>query len=322
MLGCAFSFPSYDQQKTKTMNRDLLRFLFLLLTVFSLAACGDDDDGDGEVVVDANNTNKNISSNTSANSRLEYPRLKGGNSIVVVHSTDDYGENFAVEWDCDKKAQRWTCYEMYESNSVSHWNRSNWYNTDWHGDPFQEDTSIPEQYRTTLEDYRGSGFNRGHICPSADRLCSKEVNEQTYYLSNMQPQWYNFNAGIWLDMENRVRKWNTSTTWNGAPFRDTLYVCKGGTIDTSDGIKQYTSSGLIVPRYFFMAVLCKNQQGYKAIAFWVEHLNEDHSGEDLRDYAISIDELERKTGIDFFCNLPDATEAHVEATMSTRSWSW
>ncbi|MBR5918522.1 MAG: DNA/RNA non-specific endonuclease, partial [Prevotella sp.] len=70
---------------------------------------------------------------------------------------------------------------------------------------------------------------------------------------------------------------------------------------------------MIVPKYFYMAVLCKNTQGYKAIAFWAQHLNSDHSNDNLIDYVISIDELENRTGIDFFCNLPDYIEDAVEA---------
>lgn len=299
--------------------KDLRYLLYALFIVLSMSACGGDDDdngGDdnGKKTDQVINLNKNTVTTDDAVARLEFPKLKGGNSIVLVHSTNEYGMNYAVEWDCSKKAQRWTCYEMYKGNSVTNWNRNNWKSTTWGGDPFQEDTMIPEEYRTTLADYRGSGFNRGHICPSADRLCSKDANEQTFYLSNMQPQWYNFNAGVWERMEERVRGWNKDD------FRDTLYVCKGGTIDSSEGVIQYTTSGLIVPRYFFMAILCKNAQGYKAIAFWVEHLNEDHSDDSLGQYVISIDELEQKTGIDFFCNLPDETENEVESKFSLLSW--
>lgn len=301
------------------MYKGLYKFLLFFTAATMLVACGDDDDDNsGTVVDDTRNANANNTATSAAEvSRLEFPKVKGGQSVVVVHSTNEYGVNYAVEWDCEKKAQRWTCYEMYASNSVTKGSRNGWWGND---DPFQEDTSIPASYRTTLADYRGSGFNRGHILPSADRLCSKEANEQTFFLSNIQPQWYSFNVGVWEKMEERVRKWNT------ASFRDTLYVCKGGTIDTDDGISQYTTSGLIVPRYFFMAILCKNKEtvnkGYKAIAFWVEHLNENHENDDLRDYAISIDRLEELTGIDFFCNLPDGTENHIEAKMSTASWTW
>ena len=61
-----------------------------------------------------------------------------------------------------------------------------------------------------------------------------------------------------------------------------------------------------------MALLAKNKLGYKAIGFWVEHLNEDHSNDKLGIYAVNIADLEKKTGIDFFCNLPDDIEKQVE----------
>jgi len=286
--------------------------LFLLLGLATTAiSCGGDDNENNSV-----SGNKNINANASSKpslNRLEVPRVKGGNSIILVHSVD--GEiNYMVEWDCLKKAQRWSAYEMYASNSVGNWKRSNWYSTSWGGDPFQEDPSLPTEFRTTLEMYRGSGYNRGHICPSADRLNSMEANEQTFYLSNMQPQLYSLNGGLWGKMENQVR------TWNKGSFRDTLYVVKGGTIDHENQIKGYTSSGLLIPQYFFMAILCKNAEGYKAIGFWVDHQTTDHSADYLSGYVKSIDELENLTGIDFFCNLPDATEEHVESKTYIASW--
>lgn len=286
--------------------------LFLLLGLATTAISCGGDDNENDSVSGNKNINANASSKPSLN-RLEVPRVKGGNSIILVHSVD--GEiNYMVEWDCLKKAQRWSAYEMYASNSVGNWKRSNWYSTSWGGDPFQEDPSLPTEFRTTLEMYRGSGYNRGHICPSADRLNSMEANEQTFYLSNMQPQLYSLNGGLWGKMENQVR------TWNKGSFRDTLYVVKGGTIDHENQIKGYTSSGLLIPQYFFMAILCKNAEGYKAIGFWVDHQTTDHSADYLSGYVKSIDELENLTGIDFFCNLPDATEEHVESKTYIASW--
>ena len=70
-----------------------------------------------------------------------------------------------------------------------------------------------------------------------------------------------------------------------------------------------------------MAALSKNGSSYKAIGFWVEHLNEDHSNDALKGYAVSIDDLERYTGIDFFCNLPDDIEKQVESTFAPSSWN-
>lgn len=296
--------------------------LALVLAVV-MAGCSSSDEGS---VGDADNANANSTVLAPEAGRLEFPKTRDdGRSIVIVHSTDGYGINYAVEWDCDKRAQRWTCYQMYNANSVTNWNRNDWNGVEWNGhtwysDPFQEDPELPEECRTKLSDYRGSGYDRGHICPSADRLCSMEANGQTFYLSNMHPQHNLFNAGLWAEMENQLRRWNRSS------FRDTLYVCKGGTIEdygATQGVKSHTSSGLIVPRYFFMAVLCKRGGMYKALGFWAEHLNADHSADKLSDYVVSIDELERRTGIDFFCNLPDGTETYVEAMPAAnivRAW--
>ena len=166
---------------------------------------------------------------------------------------------------------------------------------------------------TPFDPFWNSGYDHGHICPSADRQYSKEANRQTFFLTNMQPQRNVFNAGVWATMEQQVRNWNRGS------FRDTLYVCKGGTIDRNDQISRTLSNGLIVPKYFFMAVLCKNNNGYKAMAFWIEHKNKDtdfpkdsQGNYMLSPYVTNVRELETLTGIDFFCNLDDETENHVE----------
>ncbi len=232
---------------------------------------------------------------------LEYPHLSTDSvmNLLIVKETSDYGITYSLEWDCNKKANRWTAYEMYDANSVSNVTRK---------DDFKEDPEIPYQYRTKLSDYSGSGFSRGHLCPSSDRLCSREQNSQTFYLSNMQPQWQAHNGGLWNNLEALVRKWNTSS------FRDTLYVVKAATIDDAN-IKQYTSSGLIVPKYFYMAILRVKNHKYKAIGLWTKHENESDTNKNYGDYAITIDELEKRTGIDFFCNLPDDIEDKVESEL-------
>lgn len=286
------------------------------ITLFS--SCSSDND---EGAVNSDNKNKNIVTDNPYVTRMEFPKVKGdAMNMVLTSGTPDYGVTLSVEWDCNKKAQRWTCYSMYAENAVKHWNRKQWENTEWRGDPFQEDTRIPYQYRTHLDQYRGSGYNRGHICASEDRVYCKDANEQTFFLSNIQPQTYQFNVGIWVEMEFKLREWNRND------FRDTLYVCKGGTIDREDQIIKRTGKGLIVPKYYYMAILCKNHKkgndGYKAMAFWVEHDGNINKYDDLSKYVISIDELEKRTGIDFFCNLPDKIEKSVEAKTVKALWGF
>lgn len=277
----------------------LLAFAILPLTFLSCSS----DDGEEEGNATSKNENANILTASTPDEilRLEFPKIKGGNNLVIVHSTSKYGVTYSLEWDCSKKSQRWSCYEMYAGNSVA--NTSRYIAKDGE-EQYPQDTSIPKEYRFSQDPFYSSGYDHGHICPSADRLCSSEANKQTFFLSNMQPQVNGFNAGIWEKMEAQVR------TWNKSSFRDTLYVCKGGTIDHADQIITTTSKGLIVPKYFFMAILCKNAMGYKALGFWVEHKANNDTG--LAKYVVNIDTLEKYTGIDFFCNLPDNIEKSVE----------
>lgn len=296
-----------------TMTRKL--FIISLFSLVFFCSCGDDDNTDSSSAIpQVTNFNKNSEKNENY-LRLEFPKIKDdNNNLIVVHSTQQYGVNYSIEWDCKKRAQRWTCYAMYAKNSVVNWSRGRWNNTEWNGDPFQEDPDIPASYNVTLYDHVGDGFDRGHICPSQDRLCSREANEQTFYLSNMHPQYNAFNTGVWEKMEQKVRSWNTNQ------FRDTLYICKGGTIDKNEQVLMISNKGLIVPKYFFMAVLCKNSQGYKAIGFLVEHTNTTYNNQPLSNYVVSIDQLEQFTGIDFFCNLPDEIENKVEKNVTNVIW--
>ncbi len=296
------------------MKIKITNLLIITITILFVTSCGDDDDGLETPSTPKATANANANPSTNkAYQRLEMPRIKGtDDNLVVVHSTLEHGVNFILEWDCQKKSQRWTCYTLDKSNSNKAVSR--WY-ADKGETQYPWDPDIPRAYTHNSDPFYGSGFDHGHICPSYDRLNSTAANKQTFYLSNMQPQRNKFNAGLWMKMESIV-----SRTWNLDTFRDTLYICKGGTIDNESQISLVTSSGLIVPKYFYMAVLCKNKQGYKAIGLWVEHLNEDRSNDNLYDYVISIDELERRTGIDFFCNLPDDLEEQAERVTYPSAW--
>ncbi len=297
------------------------RIFLLFLTAVITVACNDDDKptADNSSV----NVNRNDTSKEPALQRLEFPKVKGGDSRVIIHSlNDEFGINYSLEWDTKKRSQRWSCYQMTASNRVSKTSR---YYSDTNQYPYDPELKVNEYF--SYDPFRGSGYDHGHICPSADRLYSKDANYQTFYLTNMQPQYHVFNAGIWEIMEGKLRSWihQSSNT------KDTLFVCKGGTIDsveTAGGVKNpiltTLKNGLIVPKYFFMALLYKSKNGsYKALAFWVEHKNEDHSNDPLSKYVINIDELERLTGIDFFCNLPDDIENEVEGmSVEDVKWLW
>ena len=264
---------------------------------------------------------------TTASWRLEYPQMnpnrysstnKMGNQ-VVYKETSNYGITYSIEWDNAKVANRWTCYQMHAGNMYNNVTRTNSFKID------------PDVERCPTTDYSGN-FSRGHLCPSSDRLCSREQNSQTFYMTNMQPQWQNHNGVLWVQMEDATKEFAGSKCEH---ICDTLYVVKAATISDVflDGKQQSgvyteytcTSGGysLPVPKYFYMAFLHYNKalNKYHAMAFWTLHENVSITKAKLGDYAISIDELERRTGIDFFCNLPDDIEDEVESNLDIRFWN-
>ena len=70
---------------------------------------------------------------------------------------------------------------------------------------FRPDPDLPKDWQITPTDYRGSGYDRGHICPSGDRTSSREDNDATFYMSNMLPQTAELNREVWADFENALR---------------------------------------------------------------------------------------------------------------------
>lgn len=274
-----------------------------------------------------NNVNRNsLSGHYVAGKKmwgLEWPRInETDNNTWVVKSTNNYGVTFSLEWSNSKIANRWTCYTFHEGNNDKNTTRK---------DDFKVDTELPEATRSTLGDYSGSGYSRGHLCASSDRLCSEEQNKQTFFLSNMQPQWQSHNGGIWNRLEEQVQKWGGCVVANQqySIICDTLYVVKAATIadvtingSTSAGVyTQKCNDRLPVPKYFYMALLARTGNTYKALAFWTNHTNDAQSNTSISSCVITIDELERRTGIDFFCNLPDDIENAVESAVDTSFWN-
>lgn len=299
---------------------NLNKYVLLAMAAVMTACGGGDDDqwgGQGGGGSETKNVNRNVVTTHAEVLRLEFPKVKGGKSVILVHqTTDSYGVNYAVEWDTELKSQRWSCYQMRSGYGGNAGRYDPEKNPGAHKGELQYpfDPQLSRDLYLDRDYFYGSGFDHGHICPSADRQYSKEANYQTFFLTNMQPQYNAFNAYLWADMEEKVRNLTPKN------LTDTLYVCKGGTIDQESDIIKRVGGKLIVPKYFYMALLLKTQQGYRAIALWATNEKKKIDGTYLAQYAISIDELEKKTGIDFFCNLPDKIEDRVEASCSPTVW--
>lgn len=260
------------------------------------------------------------SNNNQASGPIELPALRNSaNDIFLSPTTTFDGEQvttYSIEYDKSKKHARWVAFKYYNVTGQTNWNRNDWKQTEWGGDPWQSDPRVSQADQRVQSDFGKQGYDRGHICASSDRLYSRDANEQTFYYTNMSPQKNYFNTGIWGDLEGKVRTWGRSNT-----FRDTLYVVKGGTIDQESQIWTYISGDKTkpVPKYYYMALLCKKGETYKAIGFWMDQSTTVKPA--LSQCAKSIDELEELTGIDFFHNLPDNLENAVESKYAISAWT-
>ena len=249
-------------------------------------------------------------------SMLEIPALKGGSmNQFITHTTKRNGKDYptySLEYSYKYKHSYWIAYR-FDNTTGGNVGRNEAYK------PYPE---LPSQYAAKHNDYTNSGYTRGHLCASSDRQYSKEANQQTFYMSNISPQsgnGFNQSGSAWNTGEDKVQAWG----YNISRSTDTLYVVKGGTIGEGM-IKGYIKNEIAIPKYFFMAVLFRSGDNYKAIGFYMPHenLKDDPDKKDPKKYLMSIDALEQETGIDFFHNLPDNIENTVEATYNVNDWQW
>lgn len=260
----------------------------------------------------------------------EMPCLNDSNVYVAHDLTTDGNRilNYALEWNAAKRHANWVAFSFDKTTAADEVSRT---------DAWAVDEELPEAMRTDEADHKSDGFDKGHLCASEDRVYTKEANEQTFYYSNMSPQLNDFNGGFWRGLEEQVQKWGRSTA---SDIYNKVYVAKGGTLNdllvnftgthVSGGTPTtdengFTIHGLACPASYFMAILAQKGNDFQAIAFLVPHqegLPHNPKAEDLQKYVISVDELERKTGIDFFCNLDDEVENRVEAEAVIHDWTW
>ncbi len=158
-------------------------------------------------------------------------------------------------------------------------------------DNFRSDKSISTG-SASLADYRGSGYDRGHLAPAGDMKWDREAMSQSFLLSNMSPQEPSFNRGIWKELEEQVRQW--------AIEKDSLLIVSGPVL--SDIKSSIGENQVGIPLYYYKVVVDLSPPGHGMIAFLLPNKGSD---KDLFHYAISVDSLESFTGYDFFVSGPD-----------------
>ena len=221
----------------------------------------------------------------------------------VFHNMTVLGKevrNYSICYDAANMQPRWVAYPL-NSYLIGSGSRTN----DWS----QIDPEIPQKYQPYTADTWGKGGVRGHMLPSADRLRT-EANKATFYPTNMTVQDYDMNGGIWANLEGNVRSWARSC--------DTLYVVTG-CVPSARFINDKKGNRVNVPASYWKALLRYQSSGnpqYEGVAFWVE--NRSYADNSVNgSISMTIAELEQKTGIDFFPNLPPECQDEAETKISS-----
>lgn len=201
------------------------------------------------------------------------PVVKDGNNQYLCRSA------YAVNYDYKTKVAYYVVEHITTANLVKAAPRK---------DDFREDPEVPAQYRATLKDYQGMGFDRGHMAPAADMTYNATAMSESFYLTNMMPQVPGNNRGIWKYLEENTRYW--------AQTKGEVYVITGTIFD--DKLRMMNS--VAIPDFIYKIVI--DPKTGKQIAYMFP--NEKLDPKLIDNYAISVEELESYTGVNFSPLLP------------------
>ncbi|MGM9713290.1 MAG: DNA/RNA non-specific endonuclease [Prevotella sp.] len=167
---------------------------------------------------------------------------------------------------------------------------------------FWADPSLPSAYRVEYYEYKGSGYDRGHMCPAGDMKWSEDAMHDCFYMSNMCPQAGSLNSGAWNRLEMKCREW--------AKKEGRIYIVCGpvweGTRHEQIGIDH----AIDVPEGFFKAILSMRKGHERTAAYYFRN---DESSQSYKSAQMSVDDIERLTGLDLFASVEDNLERRIEA---------
>lgn len=225
---------------------------------------------------------------------VEIPgKIQGRTERVIVH------KGYTVSYNADWKIPNWVAYELTAVEVAGEEPRAK---------KFVPDPMVPKYETATVDDYRNSGWDRGHMAPAADMKWHQQAMRESFYLSNVCPQNRNLNGGAWKDLEEQVR--------DLAAQKGHIYVVCGPIV--SDDCQTIGANKVVVPAAFFKVLLQEDDGVIHTIGFVYENVA---GRRPMSTYAMSVDEVEELTDIDFFPSLPDKIEKRVEAEVDFTKWT-
>ena len=212
---------------------------------------------------------------------------------VITH------KGYTVSYNYDWKIPNWVAYELTDLEVQGEVPRY---------DRFKPDPMVPQGATATTNDYKHSGYDRGHMAPAADMKWDEHVMKESFYLSNICPQNPNLNGGVWKDLEEQVR--------DLASQKGKIFVACGPIVnDMSNTIGE---NKVVVPQAFYKVLLQEENGEIHTIGFVYENVS---GRKPMSTYAMTVDEVENLTNIDFFPSLPNKIENKVESEVDFSKWT-
>lgn len=208
-------------------------------------------------------------------------------------------EGFEVVLNEHMLIPEWVAYELTDQEVDGTNPRSNHFRTDPNFNGAQADDN----------DYRNSGWDRGHMAPAADMKLTEQMMRESFYFTNICPQNHNLNSGDWKSLEELVRDCATR-------YSKVYVTC--GPIVTDNTYGKIGANQVTVPDAFYKVLLVETGIGYQSIGFIMEN---KAGHKPLTTYVLSVDEVESRTGLDFFPALPDDMESGIESTFNLSVWN-
>lgn len=216
--------------------------------------------------------------------------LPVGPSDQIVHHTF-----YSLGYDNDWEQARWVAYvltpDMVRNRSVKR------------TDEFRPDPEVKDR-SAERDDYRRSGYSRGHLVPAGDMGFDQTAMSETFFYSNMSPQLAVHNGAVWRELEETSRDWILK--------KGTTYIVTGPIVGKRP--KRIGRNNVAVPDAFYRVMLTEEGEG---IGFIIPH---EKQTEPLEDFAVSIDYVEEATGLDFFPEQTNLATADVEARLDKKAW--
>lgn len=225
---------------------------------------------------------------------LELPRTNKTESITRHLA-------YTVSYNPSTLVANWVAYELTAEETGGSWSRK--------GLRFMPDPDCQER-QADNDDYRNSGYSRGHLAPAGDMKWDSLAMVESFYFTNCIPQDTKFNNGKWNQLEEKTRRL--------AKHYGKVYIVCGPVYYNEDTLR-IGHNRVAVPDACFKALLVPKDDTFSTIAFLMKNGGEDRP---LMECACPVDDLEAILSIDFFCNLPDRIENAIESQVAWEDWGF